>query len=341
MPPREPPPASEPDGRRMTIGEHLEELRGCVLRSLIALVAACLLCIWPARYLLEWLARPVVLALRRHGQPDSFLATSPVENLLVYVKVVLVFGLLLSGPYILYQIWQFVAAGLYPHEKRWVLRLLPASVGLFATGVAFMFLFVLILSLNFLVGFSSWLPLPTATPNAFERAVLRLPTEKVPATQPAIGQAPVLPLLPADPVDPPVGAAWVNLPEGKLKVRWVDETHSVQLLRDDRRSLVTTHFRIGEYLSFILILTVAFGVAFQVPLVVLFLTRTGLVPIENLRSYRKVVILLIVIVAGILAPPDLLSHLLLAGPMILLFELGLWLAKRFPRRGPTPADARP
>jgi len=341
MPTSEPPPAPDPDGRRMTIGEHLEELRGCVVRSLVALLVACLLCIWPARYLLEWLARPVVLALRRHGQPDSFLATSPVENILVYIKVVLVFGLVLAGPYILYQVWRFVGAGLYPHEKKWALRLVPASVGLFVTGVAFMYVFALVVSLNFLIGFSGWLPLPTATPNAFERAVLHMPPERVPASQPAIGQAPVLPLLPVDPADPPVGAAWVNLPEGKLKVRWVDETHSVQLLRDDRRNLVTTHFRIGEYLSFVLILTIAFGLAFQMPLVVLFLTWSGLVRVETLRRYRKVVILLIVIVAGILAPPDLFSHLLLSGPMLLLFELGMLLARRFPRPGLASAGPRP
>ena len=138
----------------MTLGEHLEELRGCVARSLIALVAVCLACIWPAKYLLELIARPMVLALRRHGQPDSFLATGPVETLLVYVKVVLIFGLIIAGPYILYQLWGFVAAGLYRHERHWVHRLVPTSVGLFLSGVVFMYVFALLLSLNFLVGFS-------------------------------------------------------------------------------------------------------------------------------------------------------------------------------------------
>ncbi len=98
----------------MTLGEHLEELRGCVLRSLAALVLACLVMIWPAKYLLEVIARPVVLALRRHGQPDSFLATGPVESILVYIKVVVIFGLIAASPYILYQLWNFVAVGV-PH----------------------------------------------------------------------------------------------------------------------------------------------------------------------------------------------------------------------------------
>ena len=73
---------------------------------------------------------------------------------------------------------------------------------------------------------------------------------------------------------------------------------------------------------------VAFGLAFQIPLVVVFLTRTGIVPAATMRKYRKVVIFVIVVIAAMLAPPDLLSHLLLTGPMILLFELGLLLSRR-------------
>jgi sec-independent protein translocase protein TatC len=329
-------PEPDSDETRMSLGEHLEELRGCVARSLVALLVACLACIWPAKYLLEFIARPVVLTLRRHGQPDSFLATSPVESLLVYIKVVLIFALIIAGPYIIYQLWNFVAAGLYKRERQWVARLVPVSVGLFLAGVAFMYVFALLLSLNFLVGFSGWLPLPRATPNALERALLHVPTLGVPASQPGIDAAPVLPLLNDDPPNPPVGALWVNMPDAKLKLRWPSETYSVQLQRDDQRAMVTTHFRIGEYLSFVLILTIAFGTAFQMPLVVLFLARAGIVPVATFRKYRKIVILVILLIAGLLAPPDLLSHLMLSGPMLLLFELGLWLAARR-ERGEVPA----
>lgn len=313
----------------MSLGEHLEELRWRLVRGLVALLAACILCIWPAKYLLEIIARPVILVLRAHGQPDSFLATSPVENILVYIKVVLIFGLLIAGPYALAQIWGFVAAGLYKHEKRWVYRLVPLSIGLFVAGVAFMYGFVLLVSLNFLVGFSGWLPLPTASPNAFERMLLHTPPTPETTGQPGDWSAHTLPFLATDPQSPPAGAAWINVEEGKLKVRYPDDrTYSVQLLRDDRKALVTTHFKIGDYLSFVLVLTIAFGLAFQTPLVVAFLAWSGIVPVETFRKYRKVVILVIVVIAGILAPPDLLSHLMLSGPMVLLFELGLWIAAR-------------
>lgn len=320
----------ESPSNRMTIGEHLDELRRRVIFSLLALAAACILCIWPARFLLEIIARPVILALERHGQPASLLATHPVENMLVYIKVVVIFGVLIAGPFIIYQLWGFVATGLYRHEKVWVYRLVPASIGLFVAGVVFMYMFVLIVSLHFLVGFSGWMPLPDPKPNAFERRVLGIHSVEVPESQPA--PAP-LPLLNDDPNTPPTGSMWINVPEGRLKVRWPEgETHSIKLMPDEQRGLVTTHFKIGEYLSFVLVMTIAFGLAFQMPLVVLFLARSGIVPPETLRKYRRIVILMIVVIAGILAPPDLLSHLLLSGPMILLFELGLLLAGRGPQR---------
>ncbi|MBK9121303.1 MAG: twin-arginine translocase subunit TatC [Phycisphaerales bacterium] len=329
-------PRQDPDEVRMTLGEHLDELRGALVRSLVALLVACLLCIWPAKFLLELISRPMVLALRHHGQPETFLQTGPAEALLVYAKVVIIFGLLFAAPYILYQVWSFVAAGLYPHERRWVYKLFPASIGLFAAGVAFMYFFVLLLSLNFLIGFSGWLPLPSANPTAFEAAVLGMSRPEAASTQPH-GEGPAaVPLLVRDPVDPPVGAVWVNQAEHRLKVHQPDGVYSTPLTRDDRRALVTTHFRIGEYLTFVLVLMIAFGAAFQMPLVVLFLARTGIVPVAAFRAYRKFVILLVVVIAGILAPADLLSHLLLAAAMILLFELGLWLASR----SPTPLRAR-
>ncbi len=312
----------------MTLGEHLDELRGCVIRALFALLIGCLICIWPAKYLLMFIARPVVLVLRRQGQPYSLLATSPVENILVYVKVVLIFGLLLSAPYVIYQLWKFAASGLHEHEKRWVYRLVPASVGLFITGVVFMYLFVLLVSLNFLVGFSGWLPLPEPRAQGWEKLLLREHDEPIPETQPALDQLPPVPIFAEDPEQPPAGSMWLNLTERKLKVRGSEGTYSVQVLRDEQRGLVTTHFKIGEYLSFFLVMTIAFGVAFQMPLVVMFLTWTGIVPTTTLREYRRVVILLIVVCAGILAPPDLFSHLLLSGPMIVLFEIGLLLSRR-------------
>lgn len=311
----------------MTIGEHLEELRGCIVRSLAALLIACLICIWPARYLLELIARPVILALRHYGQPDTFLATGPTEALLIYVKTVIIAGLILASPYVIYEIWSFIAAGLFPHERRAVYRVIPMSVALFFAGVVFMYAFVLLLSLKFLIGFSAWLPMPDARATALEQLFLgdrAPPGAHAPAAEDA---PPAVTLLGADPPAPDPGTLWFNTFDNQLKLRGHDRTYIVQFTPAESRTMVTTHFRIGEYLTYVLVLTIAFGLAFQMPVVVVFFVRMGLVPIETFRSYRRVVILVIVIIAGAIAPPDLLSHVLLSVPMILLFELGLLIAR--------------
>ncbi len=333
-----------PDDVRMTVGEHLEELRRRLIRAIVALVVACILCIWPSKYLLEFIARPVVLVLRRHNQPENLLQTSPVEAILIYIKVVLVFGIIIASPYMLYQIWAFVAAGLYPGERRWVTRFFPYSVGLFLVGAAFMYTLVLMVSLNFLVGFSAWIPLPEAQPNAMERMLLGAPAPPAPTTQALAPDTPTVPFLDADPYAPPAGSLWFNTLEGKLKLRTPERTFAFRMTPDKGQAMFETHFKISDYLSFVLIMTIAFGTAFQMPLVVLFLVRTGLVELQTMRKYRKIVILMIVFIAGILAPPDLLSHVLLSIPMVLLFELGMLLAARGPRSergtgGPTLTPA--
>jgi len=333
------PEPDEPDQKRMTLGEHLQELRGCLIRSLIALALACVVCIWPAKHLLALLVRPLVLALRAHGQPDSLLATNPVENIVVYIKVVVIAALILAGPYALYQFWTFVAAGLYRRERELVRRLTLPSVALFVAGVIFMYFFALLVSLNFLIGFSSWLPLPQARPTAVERVLLRERSAAGTTSYPATEAWPTVPIVTEDPSNPPAGAVWFNLVEHRLKVHQQGQTYSYQFQRDDRRAMVTTHFKIGEYLNFVLVLTIAFGIAFQLPLVVVFLARSGILPVEKLRRYRKPAILAIVVIAGMLAPPDLLSHILLSGPMILLFEIGLLMAARGGKRPTDEAGA--
>lgn len=325
-------PPEHPDDVRMTIGEHLDELRGCLIRSLLAVFAACLICMYPARWIFQAIAAPAIIVLSLKGQDVSFLQTGPTEGILVYIKVVLIAALLLSGPYVLYQVWSFVATGLHLKERQYVHKMIWPSVGLFISGVVFMYFLVLPLALNFLIGFADFLPRPDTKPNALIGKVLGIKPTTMPTSQPSIEESPRVPFFVVDPEDPPEGHMWVNISERKLKIRTADDVLAVQMRRDKKRGMLDTHFKIGEYLSFVLMLTIAFGLCFQMPLVVVFLVRTGIVPAATLRKNRKLVILGIVIIAGILAPPDLLSHLLLSGPMLLLFEIGLIVAGKGPRK---------
>jgi len=176
---------------------------------------------------------------------NSLISLGPLETITIYFMVCLVSGLVLASPWVFYQIWAFIAAGLYRHERHYVMRFLPVSLGLFMAGVILCFFFVLPLTLSFLLEFNVWL-----------------------------GVAPTL--------------------------------------------------RLSEWMSFATILPLIFGVAFQTPLVMLFMERIGIFTVDDYRSKRKFAILIITVAAAILTPgADPISMTLLAVPMILLFELGI------------------
>ncbi|MCS7306213.1 MAG: twin-arginine translocase subunit TatC [Thermoguttaceae bacterium] len=175
------------------------------------------------------------------------------EGFLIYVKASLLTGAILASPWIFYQLWIFVAAGLYPHEKRYVHVFLPISLILFLAGVALAFFFVFPPVLSFLFSFNGWLGI--------------------------------------DP-DP----------------------------------------RISEWLSFVLFLPLGFGIAFQLPLVMLFLERIGIFTVESYLSSWRVSVLVIFIISMIFTPADPYSMFLMAIPLLFLYVLGILMCKYMPRR---------
>jgi sec-independent protein translocase protein TatC len=176
---------------------------------------------------------------------QSVISLAPLETITIYFLVCLVTGLVVVSPWVFYQGWAFVAAGLYRHERHYVKKYLPISLGLFLSGVFLCFGFVLPLTLTFLLQFNVWL-----------------------------GVAPSL--------------------------------------------------RLSEWMSFATILPLVFGIAFQTPLVMLFLERIGILTVEDFKSKRKISILVITVAAAVLTPGgDPISMSLLSVPMILLYELGI------------------
>jgi sec-independent protein translocase protein TatC len=177
----------------------------------------------------------------------SLVSLGVLETITIYFLVCLVTGLVLVSPWVFYQGWAFVAAGLYRHERHYVHKYLPMSIGLFLAGVVLCFFFVLPLTLGFLLEFNVWLGVP--------------------------------PML-----------------------------------------------RLSEWMGFATVLPLVFGVAFQTPLVMLFLERIGVFTVADFKAKRKIAILIITVAAAILTPgQDPFSMTLLAVPMILLYELGILL----------------
>jgi sec-independent protein translocase protein TatC len=195
---------------------------------------------------------PVILWQPLSRDPRVSITTlSAQEAFTIYVKAAVLVGLVLGGPWVLYQLWTFVAAGLYRHEKRWVHIFLPISTGLFLAGAGIAFFFVFDFVLEYLLAFNAWLGL--------------------------------------DP-DP----------------------------------------RISEWLSFVLFLPLGFGIGFQLPLVMLFLERIGVFDVASYASQWRVAVLAIFVVSAILTPADPYSMLFLALPLCLLYVGGLLLCRFFP-----------
>ena len=237
-------PSPTPENTQETFISHLIELRSRLLRSIIAVVVV-LLCLFPwAKDIYAALARPLLKAL---PQGSTMIATDVTGTFLVPLKVTLMAAFLIALPYVLYQMWAFVAPGLYHHEKRLALPVIFSSVIFFALGMAFAYFIVFPIAFGFFAGYT------------------------------------------------PTG---------------------VQMMTD-----------IDKYLSFVLTMFVAFGITFEVPVVVVVLVRLGVVSLEKLRSIRGYVIVGAFIVGAIFTPPDVLSQVMLAVPLWLLYELGLLVAR--------------
>jgi sec-independent protein translocase protein TatC len=222
---------------------HLIELRDRLIRALVAIIVIFLAIVNWARDIYTLLAAPMLASLPQGGQ---MIATDVAGAFLVPMKVTLMVAFLIALPYVLYQIWAFVAPGLYSHEKRLALPLLTASVVLFFVGMAFAYFVVFPTVFGFINKFA------------------------------------------------PTGVA---------------------VMTD-----------IDKYLSFVLSTFLAFGVTFEVPVIVIVLVTVGLVSVEKLREVRPYVIVGAFVVGAIFTPPDVLSQFMLAVPLWLLYELGIVIA---------------
>lgn len=311
----------------MPFGDHLEELRACLIRSLLGIGGGTIVSFLFAKYILTLIFKPLIVVLHAHGERAELLAMSPAAPFFLYLKVGFLSGLILSAPWVFHQLWSFVATGLYRREQRFVKRMIPASTGLFAAGVAFMYVLVLPIVLNFFVVFNQGFDLPGLTPGGIQRLLLGLPDQNpAPITDPAADLR--IPIVNDPPGDPANGDIWYDQRARTLDVQTPTGTMSMPLRPADRHQAISTQYGIQEYVSFVLTLMLGFGIAFQLPIVVVFLATTGLVSPDRMAGARRYIVFGIVVAAAVLTPPDVISQILLAIPMYALFEGGLFFARR-------------
>jgi sec-independent protein translocase protein TatC len=133
--------------------DHLEELRGRIVRSIIAVGVGFGICWWKVERIYDVMQRPIIDALNKHHLSEKLVYLNPTEPFNLYLKIAALAGLFLTSPYVLYQVWMFISPGLYRHEKRYVVPFMVSTITLFLTGGYFGYKIVYPRALDFLIGF--------------------------------------------------------------------------------------------------------------------------------------------------------------------------------------------
>ena len=229
---------------------HLTELRSRLIHSFIFLFVFFILCYFFAEYLYGFLVEPYAQAVKNDGTERRLIFTALQETFVTYLKVAFFAAFFVTSPFILIQVWKFIAPGLYDHEKSAIMPYMVVTPILFFLGGALVYYLIMPLAIKFFISFES-------------------------------------------------SGHITNLP--------------IQL-----------EAKVNEYLSLIMKLIFAFGLSFQLPVVLSLLARVGVVDSEFLKKRRKYVVVIIFTAAAILTPPDPITQIGLAIPLLILYELSIF-----------------
>lgn len=273
--------ADDLDDSAAPLLEHLTELRQRLIYSVVAFLVAMVLCFSIGGTLLDFLLAPIEKTMRNLGNPNPVMQyTAPQEYFFTLIRISVVGGLILSFPVIGYQLWRFVAPGLYRNEKNAFLPFIVASPFLFVLGAAFAHYVVVPLAMAFFLGFAD---LPSF--------VSALMSEAVP---------------------PPPGAE--VLPNTETGVA------------------IVFNGKVNETLDITLKMIVAFGLCFQLPVLLTLLGTAGLASSRGLRGTRKYAVVGILVVAAIVTPPDVTTQLILFVVVYGLYEISIHLVAAVERK---------
>lgn len=317
---------------RMSLGSHLDELRRRIILSLAGVAVAGVIALYFGKDILRFICLPLVAALQSTGFDAQIHYFGPAEGFAVYLKVSLIVGLIASSPWVLYQAWQFIAVGMYEQERRAVVMLVPFSATMVALGMLFLYYAMLPICLAFLVQFSAGFG-PVDGVDSWMVDLFK-PDEPIvePAGKPDANEPSRLAVLDDDPSSPRDGDVWLKMPEAEIRLQ-AEGRRYVLRPTTGPKSMMSPTIGVGQYISFVTLLAIGITVAFQLPVVMLIVGWTRLVPPRLLARYRPHCVLGCFVLAMILTPADPFSMVLLALPMWGLFELGMLLMRAVYKEG--------
>ena len=254
------------EDKTMSFWDHLDELRRRIISMALAFAVGGGVSWYYRERILEWISYPFIQAWKSghlKGEAQLHFA-APAALFMAYVKLAVLGGFVLALPFILYQVWAFVAPGLYAREKRFAVPFVLASTGLFAVGGLFGFTVAFPVAFRYLLGLSG-----------------------------------------------PVGDAFA----------------------------VTPTVMVSDYLDFVTHLLLVFGIVFELPVLVFFLSIAGVVTHRHMLRFARYFVVLAFVVGAIFSPPDIASQLLVAVPLCLLYGLSIGIAYLFGRER-KPSQAR-
>ncbi|MBU2982617.1 twin-arginine translocase subunit TatC [Lentibacter algarum] len=268
----------EVDSSSAPLIEHLAELRTRLIRSVLAFVVGIILAFTVAEPILDFLVEPIVRVLREMGDPNpTLIFTSPQEYLFTLFRISMVFGFALAFPVIAFQMWRFVAPGLYKNEQGAFLPFILASPLMFILGASFAQFVVTPLAMDFFLGFAD--------------------VSSIFAS-----------LLAGAAGDIPPDVATVPTTETGLEITFLG--------------------KVNESLDITLKFIMAFGLCFQLPVLLTLMGKAGLVSADGLGAVRKYAMVGILVLAALVTPPDVVTQLILFTVVYGLYEVSILLVRR-------------
>ena len=237
--------SDELDSKAQSLYEHLSELRSRIINCVYILVISTGFCYAYSETIFDYVRKPIAAYLPGGG----LIYTGPLDKFIAHLKLSVVCGILVACPLLLYQVWKFIAPGLYAKERKYAIGFIAAGTGLFFLGASFSYFIALPMAFDFLMSFGG-------------------------------------------DVDKPM-------------------------------------ISIDQYMGFFTQMCLMFGVAFELPLVIIVLGMMGVVSQAFLRKNRRYAVMLLAILAAIITPPDVLSMMLMLTPMWLLFEISVFVVGIF------------